>query len=89
MKEKKVKYFIDKDFLKYVRNVLNMTQDEFAEATGYSKIYISYIEMGRRELSQKFEQKIISTFELTEDELIQYRMQFGVAKRRKRQLLGG
>lgn len=89
MREKRVKFFIDKDFLRYVRQVLDMTQDEFALAVGYSKIYISYIEMGRRELTERFEQKVIDVFGLTEDELIQYKMQFGLSKQRKERLLGG
>lgn len=44
--------------LRVVRNVVNLTQNQLADAVGVSRSYITYLELGERSMTENIRQRI-------------------------------
>ena len=60
---------MNKELVKFIRNLHGMTQNEFGDYLGYSRCYVMMIECGYRDLSKNYEEKIIKKFNLSLDDI--------------------
>lgn len=61
--------FVNKDVVKFLRKRYKMSQREFAHAVNCSFSLIALIEVGKRNITMSFTDKLKSSFHLTDDQL--------------------
>lgn len=62
---------LDKELVKFIRTIYGLTQYEFGKKIGYSRTYVMMIERGFRDLSKQYENKIIETFDLKINDIVE------------------
>ncbi|MDO7487021.1 helix-turn-helix transcriptional regulator [Peribacillus frigoritolerans] len=63
---------MNKELAKFIRNILGLTQEQFGKKLGYSKVYVTYVETGLRDVSRKYESKIKEVFDISTEDMIMY-----------------
>lgn len=64
---------LNSELIRFIRRTANVTQQEFADKVGYSKAYIGYLEQGARPITEIAEMKIMNAFNITEENVIDYK----------------
>ena len=64
---------MDKELVKFIRNLFGMTQNDFGKQLGFSRTYVMMIECGYRAISKRYEDQIMRTFNLSVEDIIKYK----------------